>query len=482
MTISRRSLLKSATAAAGLASLPAGMVSATTSAPTSLLTSASPFALNTGPVEQAFKTGAPKTRLWGFNGSVPGPVLRYRKGDTARILVSNGLSVDTAVHWHGVRVPNPMDGVPFVTQDPIKPGGKLLYEYPLHDSGTFWYHPHQSSFEQVPRGLYGAYIVTETKPIEVDQDVVWLLSDVKLGADSQQVEDYGRILDLANEGRIGNQVLINGKAAGANQTLNVRRGERIRLRLINAASARIFRLSLAGHVMTAIAFDGQAVQPHPVEQITLGPGMRIDLVIDCMQVAGAVFSMTDAGHRGAGEIAKLVYTSEKSLRDKPMAAPIRLAPNQMADPDLRRAQDHYIVFQGGMRGAPVIGTIDGKPSKINEIMEKEGIAWTMNYSAQHEHALMHEPLFFFKKGAHIVLHMINETDFAHPMHLHGHFFRVIAINGKKTRFQERRDTVMMGPRDNVDIAFVADNPGEWMFHCHILDHAAGGMMGTVAVE
>jgi FtsP/CotA-like multicopper oxidase with cupredoxin domain len=480
MTISRRSLLKSATAAAGLASLPAVVAGAATSPPTS----PSPFALNTGPVEQALNAGAPKTRFWGFNGSVPGPVLRYRKGDTARILVSNGLSVDTAVHWHGLRVPNPMDGVPFVTQDPIKPGGKLLYEYPLRDSGTFWYHPHQSSFEQVPRGLYGAYIVAENKPIEVDQDVVWLLSDVKLGADGQQIEDYGRILDLANEGRIGNQVLINGKAAGAGagQTLNVRRGERIRLRLINAASARIFRLSLAGHTMTAIAFDGQAVQPHPVEQIVLGPGMRIDLVIDCLQAAGTVFSMTDAGHRGAGEIARVAYSGEKPLRNKAMAAPIRLAPNQMTDPDLRRAQEHFIVFQGGMRGAPVIGTIDGKPSKINEIMEKEGIAWTMNYSAQHEHALMHEPLFHFKTGTHIVLHMINETDFAHPMHLHGHFFRVIAVNGKKTRFQERRDTVMMGPRDNVDIAFVADNPGEWMFHCHILDHAAGGMMGTVAVE
>ena len=478
MTISRRDLLMSASAAAGLVSLPAGMAGAATS-PSTL---PPPFDLSTGLVEQELKARAPKTRLWGFNGSVPGPVLRYRKGDRARILVSNGLSVDTAVHWHGVRVPNPMDGVPFVTQDPIKPGGKLLYEYPLLDSGTFWYHPHQSSFEQVPRGLYGAYIVAESKPIEVDQDVVWLLSDVKLGADGQQVEDYGRILDLANEGRIGNQVLVNGKAAGAAQTLNVRRGERIRLRLINAASARIFKLSLAGHVMTAIAFDGQAVQPHPVEQITLGPGMRIDLVIDCLQAAGAVFSMTDAGHRGAGEIARLAYSGEKSLRDKPMAAAIRLAPNQMAEPDLKRAQDHYIVFQGGMRGAPVIGTIDGKPAKINEIMEKEGIAWTMNYSAQHEHALMHEPLFHFKKGAHIALHMINETDFAHPMHLHGHFFRVVAINGKKTRFQERRDTVMMGPRENVDIAFVADNLGEWMFHCHILDHSAGGMMGTIAVE
>ena len=472
MTISRRSLLMSASATAGLVSLPAVMARA---AP-------SPFNLNTGLVEQELAPGATKTRFWGFNGSVPGPVLRYRKGDTARILVSNGLSVDTAVHWHGVRVPNPMDGVPFVTQDPIKPGMQLLYEYPLRDSGTFWYHPHQSSFEQVPRGLYGAYIVAESKPIEVDQDVVWLLSDVKLGADGQQVEDYGRILDLANEGRIGNQVLINGKAAGAAQTLNVRRGERIRLRLINAASARIFKLSLAGHVMTAIAFDGQAVQPHPVEQITLGPGMRIDLVIDCLQQAGAVFAMTDAGHRGAGEIARLTYSREKSLRDKAMAAPIRLAPNQLAEPDLKRAQEHYIVFQGGMRGAPVIGTVDGKAAKINEIMEKEGIAWTMNYTAQHEHALMHEPLFHFKKGTHVVLHMINETDFSHPMHMHGHFFRVIAINGKKTRFQERRDTVMMGPRENVDIAFVADNLGEWMFHCHILDHAAGGMMGTVAVE
>ena len=473
MTISRRSLLKSASVAAGLASLPAGVTWAAPPPPR--------FALSAGFVEQELKAGAPKVRFWGFNGSVPGPVLRYRKGEQVRILVSNGLSVDTAVHWHGLRVPNAMDGVPMVTQEPIKPGGTMLYEYPLRDSGTFWYHPHQSSFEQVPRGLYGAYIVGETKPIEVDRDLAWVLSDVKLGADGQQVEDYGRILDLANEGRVGNQVLVNGKAAGAAQTLNVRRGERIRLRLINAASARIFRLTLAGHVMTAIAFDGQAVQPHAVEQVNLGPGMRIDLVIDCLQAGNAVHSMTDVGHRGAGEIARFEYRGQKPLRDKPMAAPIRLMPNKIAEPDLKRAHDHYIVFQGGMRGAPVIGKVDGQPTKTHEMMEKHGLAWTMNYTAQHEHALMHEPLFHFKQGQHITLHMINETDFWHPMHLHGHFFRVVAINGQKTRFQEWRDTVMMGPRDSVDIAFVADNPGEWMFHCHILDHAAGGMMGTIAV-
>jgi FtsP/CotA-like multicopper oxidase with cupredoxin domain len=474
MMISRRSLLKSASAVAGLAGLPVNMALAAL-AP-------EPFQLRTGFVEKELKAGAPKVGFWGFNDSIPGPVLRYRKGEKARILVSNGLSVDTAVHWHGVRVPNAMDGIPFVTQDAIKPGGQMLYEYPLRDSGTFWYHPHQSSFEQVPRGLYGAYIVEETKPIEVDRDVVWVLSDVKLGADGQQVEDFGRILDLANEGRIGNQVLINGRAAGEHQTLGVRQGERLRLRLINAASARIFRLTLAGHIMTAIAFDGQAVEPHEVEQVHLGPGMRIDLVVDCMQPAGSIFTLSDVGHRGVGQMVRLVYSGEAPLREKPMNAPVRLEPNALPEPDLQRAEDHYIMFQGGMRGAPVIGQVDGQLVKTAEMMETHGLAWTMNYTAQHEHSLMQEPLFRFKQGASIVLHLINETDFSHPMHLHGHFFRVIAKDGQRTRFREWRDTVLMGPRESVDIAFVADNPGEWMLHCHILDHAAGGMMGTMVVE
>lgn len=471
MRFTRRDFLKSATAAAGLLALPAGAAADARSG-----------ILRAGPVEQALAPGGTKVRFWGFNDSVPGPLLRYRKGDRVRLSVRNNLDVDTAVHWHGIRVPNPMDGVPYVTQEPIKPGGEFVYEYELRDSGTFWYHPHQSSFEQVPRGLYGAYVIEETRPIEADRDVVWVLSDVKLGADEQQIEDYGRILDFANEGRIGNRVMVNGRTAGAGQTLEVRSGERIRLRLINAASARIFRLRISGHAMNVIAFDGQAVEPHTVETLDLGPGMRADLVLDCMNARGSVASVTDIARRGAGEIARIVYADARALRDKPMAAPIRIEANELPEPDLAKATDHYIVFQGGMRGAPVIGKIDGKTTRIQDIMEEQGLAWTMNYTAQHEHALMHEPLFFLSKGEHVVLRMINETDFTHPMHLHGHFFRVLSINGRKTRYREWRDTVLMGPRDTVDVGFVADNPGEWMFHCHILDHAAGGMMGTIAVE
>ena len=431
-------------------------------------------------------SGASRSAVWGFNEQLPGPTLRFRRGERVHLAVKNELPQETAVHWHGLRVPNAMDGVPGVTQHPIATGGRFDYRFELRDSGTFWYHPHQASFEQVPRGLYGALIVEEEKPPSVDRDEVWVLSDMKLDNQRQPVEDFGRILDIANDGRIGNQILVNGLVAGSQRTLTIRSGERLRLRLINAASARFFRLAIDGHPARIIAFDGQGVTPHPLpdEGLALGPGMRADLIIDCMAAPGQSFALRDLGRPPATPtvLGTLVYSSQPALRSKPLASAVELAPNHIAEPDLAKASDHYIVFQGGMRGSPVIGLVDGKPSRIQEIMAKQGLAWTMNYNAQHEHALMHEPLLHLRTGEHVMLHMINETDFLHPMHLHGHFFRVLAVDGKPTPHREWRDTVIMGPRQSIDVAFVADNPGEWMYHCHILDHAAGGMMGTIVVE
>jgi FtsP/CotA-like multicopper oxidase with cupredoxin domain len=476
MAFNRRDFLTGTAALAGWSTLPAGLVSAQEASHSSKA-----MTLRAGYVNQAVTSGGRPVNFWGFNDTVPGPILRYRKGDALNLVVQNDLTVDTAVHWHGVRVPNAMDGVPGVTQHPIKPGATFRYQFPVSDSGTFWYHPHQMSFEQVPRGLYGALIVEEAKPIEVDRELVWLFSDVKVDPNSQQVEDFGRVLDIANDGRLGNQVLLNGRAAGAAHEISVRAGERLRLRLINAASARIFRLSLPGHVLNVVAHDGQAITPYTASEIDLGAGMRVDLVVDCLQAPGSRVVLGNSDRRSRGPLATLVYRDEAPLRAKALGAPMQVQANALPEPDLKKATDHYIVFQGGMRGSPVIGLVDGKPAKIHEIMEKEKLAWTMNFSAQHEHALMHDPLLYLDKGEHVLLRMINETDFAHPMHLHGHFFRVIAINGQANPRREWRDTVLMGPRESVDVAFVADNPGEWMFHCHILDHAAGGMMGTIAV-
>jgi FtsP/CotA-like multicopper oxidase with cupredoxin domain len=427
-----------------------------------------------------------RTGVWSYNEQFPGPLLRFQRGDKVHARVTNRLAQETTVHWHGLRVPNSMDGVPNVTQLPIAGGGSFDYRFEARDAGTYWYHPHQSSFEQVPRGLYGALIVDEERPPKVDRDEVWVLSDIRLDERQQQVEDFGRILDFANDGRLGNQLLVNGEVAGVQRRITVRAGERLRLRLINAASARIFRLALDGHAASIIAYDGQAVTPHPLPEagLTLGPGTRVDLIVDCLGQPGQHYVLRDLGRPPAAPsvLASLAYSTQSALRAKPLASPIALEPNQIAEPDLARATDHYIIFQGGMRGAPVVGMVDGKATRIHEIMARQGLAWTMNFNAQHEHALTHEPLLYLQAGEHVILHLINETDFAHPMHLHGHFFRVLAIDGRPTAHREWRDTVLMGARQNMDVAFVADNPGEWMFHCHILDHSAGGMMGTIAVE
>jgi FtsP/CotA-like multicopper oxidase with cupredoxin domain len=175
---------------------------------------------------------------------VPGPEIRARRGDRIRVTVENRLPEETTVHWHGVRIPNAMDGVPHLTQRPIAPGETFAYEFDLPDAGTYWYHPHQHSSAQVGRGLYGPLIIDESHPIRVDRDLVWVLGDWRLLANAQISDDFDNLHDMAHNGRAGNTVTLNGKVP---DTFSVRSGERVRLRLINAANARIFVLEFAGH-------------------------------------------------------------------------------------------------------------------------------------------------------------------------------------------------------------------------------------------
>ena len=492
MGLTRRDFLQSAGAALGALALPSVSsqpgAGSRVLAGTGICTTLPPrpagapqFELVAGVCSRRIRPAGPETQIWGYNGSVPGPVLRFRQGDTLDIQVRNALPQVTTVHWHGVRVPNAMDGVPHVTQHPIPLGGTFDYRYRVEDSGTYWYHPHQSSFEQVPRGLYGMLVVDEQKPLPVDREEHWVLSDYKLADDNSQVEDFGRILDFGTEGRHGNVVTLNGEAAGPHRVLAIRPNERVRLRILNAASARAFLVEFAGHAPWIVTHDGQAVPPHaiPDGRLLLGAGQRTDIVLDGTRSAGE-FSVLDH-RRGGRELARIAYAG-KAVRPRALGRPAPVTLNRHTEVNLDRATDHYLVFEGGVKGAPAIGKVDGKALKVEEIMERHGLAWTMNYTAQHEHAMMHEPMFRMRRGEHVTLKMINNTDFEHPMHLHGHFFRVLALNDVATRHREWRDTVMLDPRGSCDIALVAENPGEWMFHCHILDHAAGGMMGTVVVE
>lgn len=440
--------------------------------------------------------GHPETAVWAYNGAVSGPEIRVRQGERLRVAVENGLDEETTVHWHGMRVPNPMDGVPHLTQTPIAPGETFVYEFDCPDAGTFWYHPHQRSFEQVGRGLYGPLIVEEPEPLALDRDVTWVLDDWRMHQNASISDDFGNRMDAGMAGRIGNTVTVNGRLT---ETFAVRAGERVRLRLINGANARIFGLEFEGHRPRIIALDGQPVEPHVPEgnRIVLGPAMRADLVIDMTGAPGARFRVVDTFYRDLEyRLLDLVYADEP-LRAHAPDTPIRLPDNPLAEPDLPVAERHEVSFGGGMMsgmmgsgmrggmmdrgtsdGGMMGGGVMGGGMMGGDGMRHDGI-WTINGVSATGHVM--DPLLTLARGRSYVLALHNDTAWHHPIHLHGHSFRVLSRNGTTTRHREWQDTVLMAPRERVGIAFVADNPGDWMFHCHILEHLAAGMMGVIRV-
>ncbi len=439
------------------------------------------LAIGTNSRVQLAPSPHPQTRVWAYNGKVPGPEIRVRQGDRLRIDVTNGLAEETTVHWHGLRVPVAMDGVPHLTQKPIKAdGGKFTYEFDVPDAGTYWYHPHQRSFEQVGRGLYGPLIIEEREPIEVDRDVTWVLDDWRLKQDAQIAADFGNRRDASHNGRVGNTVTINGRIP---ETFKVRRGERVRLRLINAANARIFAAQFAGHEPWIIALDGQPVAPHkaPDGLVVLGPAMRVDLIIDMTGNPGDRHTITDPFYRRLEyRLSDLVY-DQAPLRHNPPEGSIELAANTMPDPDMQSAERHEVRFNGGMMGGMMMGRGNGSGGMMDmRKMMRSGKMWLINGVAATGHVM--DPFLTLQKDHSYVLDMHNDTAWHHPIHLHGHSFRVISRNGSPTTNREWQDTVLMAPRDRVEIAFVADNPGDWMFHCHILEHQAAGMMGVIRVS
>lgn len=425
----------------------------------------------------------PKTRVWAFNGRIPGPELRFKQGDRLAVEVENRLPQETTVHWHGIRVPNAMDGVPHLTQKPIGLGTTFTYAFDLPDAGTYWYHPHMLSAEQIGRGLYGPLIVEEREPIQVDRDVTWVLDDWRLDENAQIDDGFGNMMDASHAGRIGNTITINGRAP---ELFTVKRGERIRLRLINAANARVFGLEFAGHKPTVIAYDGQPVEPHAPGsgRVVLGPAMRIDLVVDMMGKPGEHFTITDSFYRRSTyPLVDIAYGTEP-LRERPLDTTVALPANTMPEPDLPNALRHDVLFQGGMMSMMIEREMGGSSNMsggMGSMMEmmRSGRLWRINGIASIGHVM--KPMLTLERGRTVILAMTNMTAWPHPMHLHGHSFRVISRDGQPTRFREWQDTVLMLPRERVEVAFVADNLGDWMFHCHILEHQAAGMMGVIRV-
>lgn len=460
--LSRRNMLK-AIGAASITGAVAGRTghAATSSGP---LLEARPGLAHLAPAEYQ------PTPIWGYDGGVPGPTIRVRQGERLDRLFLNSLPQPSTIHWHGIRIDNAMDGVPGLTQSAVPPGGRFDYGFTPPDAGTYWYHSHNRTWEQMARGLYGALIVEETEAPDVDRDEVLLIDDWRLTKSAEITEDFSAMHDWSHGGRIGNWITVNGDGYW---TSEARQNERLRLRLVNASNARIYSLSLKGLAGWIVALDGQPLAvPETAGQVSLAPAQRVDLIVDVIADAGTEASLVS--HERGGSYAVAVYAVGPATATLRAAAPAPLPANPVAKiGSVRNARLVDLVMDGGAMGGMRSALLNGADTDIRSLV-RQGKAWAFNGHAE----MTDTPLLSAQIGETVRIRMENRTRWPHAMHLHGHHFRQLL---EEERMGPLRDTLLIQAGDSSEIAFVADNPGDWLLHCHMVEHAAAGMMTWIQV-
>ncbi|WP_299725992.1 multicopper oxidase family protein [uncultured Tateyamaria sp.] len=409
---------------------------------------AAPFVLRAEPVTaQILPPGDGTTQMLGFNGSTPGPELRFQQGDTVDLRFENTIGEGSAIHWHGIRIDNAMDGVPYLTQPLVEDGKGFDYRFALPDAGTYWYHSHNRSWEQVARGLYGPLIVEERNPPEVDHDITVMVDDWRIERSGEVIKDFGNRHDFSHAGRLGTFAKVIPSVR------TVRRGDRVRLRLINVATARVFPLEISGIAGKIVALDGMSLaETQEIQAIMLAPAQRMDIIADVSDMIKFAFPTRQEPYE-MGEIAV------EGENPNPRGDDIANLPNaRIARPAAEPTKLLNLTLQGGAMG----GQHEG-----DDIWSLNGVS-----------GLQDAPWQRFALGETVRIRITNDTAFPHGIHLHGHHFHEVAPDGSLGPF---RDTTLLHRQQTRDIICVFDNPGRWLLHCHMLGHQARGMKTWVKV-
>ncbi len=411
----------------------------------------------------------PDTQIWGYNGGVPGPEIRIPQGEWLQRRLLNSLAEPTTIHWHGIRINNAMDGVPRVTQDAVQPGDEFTYNFEVPDAGTYWYHSHFNTTEQISRGLYGALIVEEPNAPEVDHDITVVVDDWRLSQDAQIDPDFSQIHDWSHAGRLGNFL----KATLTPTLTEVKQNQRLRLRFICVATDRVMTLAMLGMEGKVVALDGMPLDvPTPAELLTLGPAQRADVIVDVTAAQGEQAIIGFIGREDNIALASFDISGQASLARRPEIAPLPANPIQRLT-SLSGAQIAPLNMEGGAMGGLQSGTYKGKQMTTEELVQN-GQIWTLNGVA----GLPETPLAEVALGETLRIPIINNTAFAHAMHMHGAHFQEVLPDGS---FGPLRDTILIERQETREIAFTASNPGDWVFHCHMLSHQAAGMITWIKV-
>ena len=395
-----------------------------------------------------------------YNGMFPGPLLEANVGDRVIVHFTNNLQEPTTVHWHGLRIADRMDGTPRV-QEPVPPGGTFRYEFRVPDSGTYWYHPHIRSDEQIERGLYGPIIIRDPAEPQVDAERIIIVDDILLNTSNSDLEPFSAAR-FGMHGRMGNLLLSNGRANSTSAEHDpVKFGAVERWRIINTSNARTFVLSVDGAADSKmIGTDGGPVSPQDFEWLLVPNGQRYDVLVT----------------HGVYETAQLTAhlpTLNESNEVVQTPVPIYRVDVERADGTTPRR----VIWPDKDRSEFADRLIDREVRIVlTGYATDTGIVWTIN---GRQNSM--EPLFTFERGETVLITIANEAGPEHPFHLHGQFFEIVPDGRYWTEQPGLKDVVLVPGNTELKIRAYFDNPGQWMAHCHILEHAALGMMSEIIV-
>lgn len=476
MKITRRSFLKKTLSAAALSYLPAPLITLAHAKRRDVVRefhfSASRTRVNLG--------AGPDFWAWTYNGQVPGPEIRVREGEIIRVYLKNFLPEETSIHWHGVPVPNAMDGVPGVTQKGIMPGKTFMYEFEAKPAGTYIYHSHARY--QLDQGLYGPLIIEPSRPITTyDREYTLILEDWVMKNEGgtartrRRPPTMGMMGGMMGMGRALSSAetplfepyyhgyAVNGRLYPHLEPLRVKKGDRVKLRIINASSATIYDLQQAGHVLRVTHADGRPVKPVETDVLRIGMGERYDVE----------FMADNPGFW-------LLAARENGLGEGQIRVPIRyegIETKEPVPPDFRYPK-RWLSYRDMKSTRSEVLSDTGRPERsIFQILGggMHSPFWTINGQVYPDVEPVH-----LRRDRRVLIDYRNHSMMSHPMHLHGHFFRIVNPSIPRDRWIEK-DTVIVNPMERLEIELIADNPGKWFHHCHNLYHMMAGMANVFTV-
>jgi FtsP/CotA-like multicopper oxidase with cupredoxin domain len=408
---------------------------------------------------------------WAYGNTVPGQLLRATAGDRVQIAFTNSLPEATSVHWHGLAIRNDMDGVPGVTTPETPAGGAFNFDFVVPDPGTHWFHPHTGL--QLDRGLYAPFIIDDPhEPGAYDAEWIVVLDDWTDGVGPSPEQNLANLkaagaqqgnsmMGMSGMGSMGAAdggdvtypfFLVNGRTPNDPDTLTAKPGDRVRIRMINASADTIYSVALGEHRMLITHTDGYPVEPASTEALRIGMGERYDFTVT---LGDGVFPLVALPYGKDGIARALIRTGAgavpnwmlqpSELNARPMTAEGLKVSTASALPRREPDSTQELLLSGSM--APYVWTMNGQPyESTNPLNIREG-----------------------ELGRVLIRNM---SMMSHPIHLHGHTFQLGAAGGTGPR----KDTVLVPPMGALSVDLLADNPGQWMVHCHNIYHAEAGMM------